>query len=74
MSRLPFLDRDLRCRPTRQPCHQPYRQQLLPGYPRDVMVLCNVLVSSLRGSRSDTLYGLGNMVSSVPIGSASEDF
>jgi hypothetical protein len=73
MPRLPFLDRDLRYGPTRQPCHQPYQQQLLPGYPRDVMVLCNVLVSSLGGSRSGTLYGLGNMVSSVPIGSVSED-
>lgn len=72
--RLPFLDRDLRCGPTRQPCHQPYQQQLLPGYPRDVMVLCNVLASFLRGSRGGTLYGVGNIVGSVPIGSASEDF
>jgi hypothetical protein len=37
-----------------------------------VGVFCNVLVSFLRGTRSGTLYGFGNIVGGVPIGSVSE--
>jgi hypothetical protein len=32
---------------------------------------CNVLVSFLRGSRTGTIYGFGNVVGGVPIGSVS---
>lgn len=45
-----------------------------PGTQGTLWVLCNVLASFLRGSRGGTLYGVGNIVGSVPIGSASEDF
>jgi hypothetical protein len=45
-----------------------------PSTQGDVMVLCNVLASFLRGSRGGILYGVGNIVGSAPIGSASEDF
>jgi len=44
-----------------------------PSAQRDVGVFCNVLVSFLRGSRTGTLYGFGNIVGGVPIGSVSED-
>jgi hypothetical protein len=42
------------------------------GAQRDVRVYCNVLISFLKDSRSGTLYGFGNIVGGVPIGSAGE--
>ena len=44
-----------------------------PSAQGDVGVFYNVLVNFLRGSRTGTLYGFGNIVGGVPIGSVSED-